>query len=202
MAITRFKEKPSTFEYEGVTVGMRKPITAEMEEIARKRSAYMKTIVADILEAKKNETGLPAEGDAVLLLELQQYISGLLCCDPDDATKPWFASSKEKQAELAKDGIDRDIVSDVPAEFHMTAFAKFTGTYKSPEEAAKESAEGGVAEVAETDPLPQQHEPETNTSTSVALSAESQNTSTSIPSASEIGGTTTSATESLTSSSS
>lgn len=196
MAITRFKEKPSTFEYEGVTVGLRKPITAEMEEIAKRRSAYMKTIVADIIQNKKDDTGLSAEGDAVLLLELQQFISGLLCCDPDDVTKPWFASSKEKQTELAKEGIERDTVSDVPAEFHMTAFAKFTGTYKAPDEVATE------AEGAETAPLPAQppQPPATSTSTSDALSSESQSGSESIPSASESGGTTISATESPTSS--
>lgn len=200
MAITRFKEKPSTFVYEGVKVGLRKPITAEMEEIAKRRSAYMKTIVADIIQAKKDDTGLSAEGDAVLLLELQQFISGLLCCDPDDATKPWFASSKEKQTELAKDNIERDIVSDVPAEFHMTAFAKFTGTYKDPD--AKEEGENADTEGAEKSPLQQQPEVPTSISTSGDLLPELQSGTESIPSPSETGGTTTSVIESATSSSS
>lgn len=196
MAITRFKQKPSTFKYEGVVVGLRKPITAEMEEIARRRSAYMKTIVADLIQAKKDDTGLSAEGDAVLLLDLQQFISGLLCCDPDDASKPWFAESKEQQAELSKNSIERDTVDDVPAEFHMTAFAKFTGTYKDPDE------KDGATEDAGKAPLSPAETEATTTSISDASLAESPSGTASIPSASESGATTTSATESPTSSSS
>lgn len=195
MAITRFKQKPSTFKYEGVVVGLRKPITAEMEEIALRRSAYMKTIVADLIQAKKDDTGLSAEGDAVLLLDLQQFISGLLCCDPDDASKPWFAESKEQQAELSKNSIERDTVDDVPAEFHMTAFAKFTGTYKDPDENVD-------AEDAGKAPLSPAETEATTTSISDASLAESPSGTASIPSASESGATTTSATESLTLSSS
>jgi len=144
VAITRFKEKPTTFEYADQTVGMRKAKLFEMESIAKLRSEYVKTIGVQLIEIKRDGLegqGIDAEGDPILLLQLQQHVSELLCCDPSDSTNKWFAADKVEQDQLAKNGVEKDLVSDVPAEFHLTAFAKFTGMYDAQKDAEKKQAD-------------------------------------------------------------
>jgi hypothetical protein len=119
VAISRFKEKPKTTEYEGVTIGVRQPTTKEMLEITKARQVYLKTV--------KDDPYLDGEGEISLFLDLQMETSRLLSCDPEDARNAWFALDIEDQKRLAKSGIERDLAEEVPHKFHSAVWNTLIG---------------------------------------------------------------------------
>jgi hypothetical protein len=117
--IQRFTQKPYVFEFEGMRVGLRMPLTFEMEKIVKLRQPYFKSL----FEAAKAEN--QSQLDLDCLIKLQYYISATLCCDPEDASNPWFAKDKEEQEQLAKSGVEKDCPEDVPYAFHTVAHDEF-----------------------------------------------------------------------------
>ena len=119
MAISRFKEKPKTAEFEGIIIGVRQPTTREMLEITKARQVYLKTI--------REDPYLDGEGEISLFLDLQMEASKLLSCDPDDASNRWFAEDLEDQKRLSKSGIERDLAEEVPHKFHSAVWNALIG---------------------------------------------------------------------------
>lgn len=128
MAVKRYVPKPTTFEFDGIQVGLRQPTVDEMIQISVTRAAYIKTLQVALREEIDEPSGLPAEGDSQKLFALQQLIATTLCCDPEDATNPWFAKDAEESKRMGKDQ-----PGDVPAAFFAAAFEAFVALNKSDE---------------------------------------------------------------------
>lgn len=120
MAIVRYKAKPHTFDFDGMAVGLRRPTTQEMVQISKARAAYIKTVKAELLAERKEDTGIPVEGDMTLLFDMHRLVSTTLCCDPENTVYAWFAKTTEEAETLGKDMPD-----DVPQAFHTAAFNAF-----------------------------------------------------------------------------
>lgn len=154
MAITRILNKPLIFKYEDILVGVKQPTVSEMQAVAKLRSAYISTLKDDSRLELANPSGVDPDGDASLLLAVQEFVAEILCCDPDNANELWFQQAGSNRT-------DRDKVSDVPSDFVSAAFATFAGipnkfTLKPDRKTRmypEATAEGMNAEVASTTPL-------------------------------------------------
>lgn len=174
MSVTRITQKPSKFKFDETVVGLRLPTVDEMKQITQKRSDYLKTVRAGMISDKQDdiETAFSQEGDAAMLVGIELFVSGLLCCDPDNAIIPWFAKDETDQRALAATGVQKDTPNDVPASFHHIAFQVFTVASASakPVDFSKEADETIDAEAQNTPPL-EIEKTEMTTTTSSAVSA-------------------------------
>lgn len=125
MAIKRYVPKPSTFKFDETLVGLRMADVNQFKKITELRAAYVTSLRAAAIEEKEQPTDLRIEGDISLLVPVMQYVASELCCDPTDAAVPWFAKDVEDQKTLKAQGIEKDLISDVPQAFLELAFRVF-----------------------------------------------------------------------------
>lgn len=114
------KQKPATFDFDGVTVGVRKPTTAELLEISKLRQEWSRTFKDPQFDGDN--------GDVCLFYGLQEEMSEMLACDPDDSENSWFAKDKNEQEHLRKNGVFKDLASEVPHMFHSEVWLTATGS--------------------------------------------------------------------------
>ena len=142
MAIQRYKatENLQFAEVNGVKVGVRGVTVQEMLEITRQRQKFLESVNADV-----KADGTTGEGDTGLYLLLQEHVSKTVAVDPEDASNPWFAKDEAEQAQLAKNGVFKDLTSDVPYSFH----SKIWDVFSNP---LVQSVQGEVSEDAPLSP--------------------------------------------------
>jgi hypothetical protein len=198
MAIKRITQKPSKFLFGEVVVGVRLPDVEEMKQIAAMRKDYLATVRVDLIEDKRDNVDAERnqDGDAAMLVDIEQRVSQMLCCDPDNARIPWFAKDATEQTALELQNISKDTPSDVPAAFHHIAFQIFTVasasakpvdfTQQADEEIDQEATDKRPLEAVE--PLTER----TTTTSSVDNASKSESISESTPSLPLADGLTTS----------
>jgi len=121
MSIKRFVEKPTTFDFQGITIGLRMPTVAEMTDITKKRALMLKSMGKD---------GRSTDSvDLELIPPIVFYVAKTLCCDPEDASEPWFAVSEQQQKQLADRGINKDLAEEAPYPLLLAAHNAFNETY-------------------------------------------------------------------------
>lgn len=96
MSVLRIPKKIKTFVYEGITFGLRNPITNEVLELTKRIAAYQRSAKKELKEdvESKIESYTVVQGDMSLLHEAQLYIAKTLTIDPETQEQIFTGSVK------------------------------------------------------------------------------------------------------------
>jgi hypothetical protein len=184
MSITRIPRTQPTFEYEGVTFGLRKPYVEEVQEVSRLLAEYNRSIRDDV-KADVSDGIIEystATGKIALMVEVQKYVTQTLCVDASTGEPVFGPGPFDPTSGLNAAG--QENINRAPGDFIIAAWECYTKPAVDKMNALQ-AATKAEAEGKEPDPL--ETTAATTTSNSDAASSSSPSSSTWTPPPSAVG---------------